>query len=165
MLSVPDERSDESHLSGPPLNYQPAQSGILQQPLTMALWALFSTASKLLSDRDIGKKKKQCSSKSRVKATQHTEFKTLVHYFLSIIEEEGTAVAFPCHTDWWEGKSFKCYNLGPCHQIKHRVKELRGRSPFIIRAMRKKMRRQLGREQMILMLGGEIGLWLASNSV
>jgi len=56
VLSVPDERSDESHLSGPPLNYQPAQSGILQQPLTMALWALFSTASKLQSDRDKGEK-------------------------------------------------------------------------------------------------------------
>ncbi len=82
VLSVPDERSDESHLSGPPLNYQPAQSGILQQPLTMAIWALFSTASKSLSDRDTGKKKKkQCSSKSGVKATQHSEFKTLVHYF------------------------------------------------------------------------------------
>jgi len=81
---------------------------------------------------------------------------------LSIIEAEGRAGIFPhvsnplvlCHADWWKGKSFKCYNLGPCQQIKHRVKELRGRCPFIIRAMGKKMRRQLDRVQ-ILMLGGK----------
>lgn len=36
---------------------------------------------------------------------------------------EGRAVALVlCHTAWWEGKSFKCYNLGRCQEIKHRVK-------------------------------------------